>query len=42
MARYVAVFVFGCAFALGAVAMAETHRQVSSPALQVVASQSHH
>jgi hypothetical protein len=42
MARYLAVFVFGCAFTLGAMAMVETHRQVSNPALQIAAIQSPH
>jgi hypothetical protein len=42
MARYFAFFVVGCAFSLGAVAMAKTHLQVSNPAPQVVAYQSAH
>ena len=40
MARYFAFFVVGCAFTLGAAAMAETHHTVSNPAPQVVAYQS--
>jgi hypothetical protein len=42
MARYFAFVAFGCAFTLGAVAMAKTHLQVSNPAPQVVAYQSAH
>jgi hypothetical protein len=42
MARYIAFLVVGCAFMLGALAMAETHLQASNPAPQVVASQSAH
>ncbi len=42
MARYVAFVVLGCAFTAGVVAMVETHRQVPSPAPQVVAYQSSH
>ena len=42
MARYLAFVVVGCAFAVGAVAMAKTHLQVSNPATQVVVSQSFH
>jgi hypothetical protein len=42
MARYLAFFVFGCAFSVGASAMVETHLQVSKPAPQVVAYQGAH
>ena len=42
MARYFAFLVVGCAFSVGAVAMVETHLQVSNPAPQVVAYQSAH
>jgi hypothetical protein len=42
MARYLAFIVVGCAFSLGAVAMAKTHLQVSNPAPQAVAFQSAH
>ena len=40
MARYLAFFVVGCAFTVGVVGMVETHRQVSNPTPQVMASQS--
>ncbi len=42
MAKYIAFVVLGCAFTFGAVAMVETHLQVSNPAPQVVAFQSFH
>jgi hypothetical protein len=42
MGRYLAFLVVGCAFCVGAVAMAETHLQASNPAPQVLAYQSAH
>jgi hypothetical protein len=42
MARYLALFVVGCAFSLGSVAMVKTHLQVTTPAPQVFAYQSAH
>jgi hypothetical protein len=42
MARYFVFIAFGCAFTLGALAMAKTHLQVSDPAPQVVAFQISH
>jgi hypothetical protein len=42
MARYFAFLVVGCAFTFGAMAMAETHIQVSNPAPQFAAYQSVH
>ena len=41
MARYFAFVAFGCAFTLGAVAMAKTHLQVSDQMPQVVAQSAH-
>jgi hypothetical protein len=42
MSRYLAFFVVGCAFSVGAVAMVETHIQAWNPAPQVVAFQNAH
>jgi hypothetical protein len=42
MARYLAFFVFVCAFSLGVLTMVETHLQVSNSAPQVVAFRSAH
>ena len=40
MARYFAFLIVGCAFTFGAIAVAKTHHQVSSPAQQFAAYQS--
>jgi hypothetical protein len=42
MARYFAFFFVGCAFSVGAVAMVESHHQVSNAMPQVVAFQGTH
>jgi hypothetical protein len=42
MARYLALFVVGCAFTVGVVGMVETHLQVSNSTPQVMAYQSAH